>query len=94
MPTLTQTNLILDLTDRYGVYLDTLSRQQKLFIISCLSEHLRTQSPLEDLFDALDPNALIPNHLTDALSRSIELCPTRKVLETMLYSVMAVLSEG
>jgi hypothetical protein len=93
MQTIVYPNLILDLTERYGVYLDTLSREQKLFIISCLSEHLRTQSPLEDLFDTLDPNARIPNHLTDALSRSIELCPTRKVLETLLYSIMAVLSE-
>lgn len=93
MQTIATRNPILELTERYGVYLDTLSREQKLFIISCLSEHLRTQSPLEDLYDTLDPNARIPQHLTDTLSRSVELCSTRKVLETLLYSLMAVLAE-
>lgn len=78
--------------DRYGSQMERLSHQHKLFVVAVLSQRLGLNCLVEDAIDSLDPDALIPEHLCDAL-RQLEPCPRRKLIELMLYCTMTLLSD-
>jgi hypothetical protein len=99
MPTMSQPlaywvqNAALDtLTTNFGSRLQCLPHDHKVFMLKCLVHQYSAAKPMSDLIDQLDPDALIPERVCDAIV-SLDGLPSSEVLNLMEAIVPQLESE-
>lgn len=88
-----QTSPIDALTASFGSRLQYLPHEHKAFLLKCLSHQYCNSSPMSDLIDELDPDALIPKRVCDAII-SLDGLGSSELLNLMEAIVAQLRSEG
>lgn len=66
-----QNSAIDALTAQFGSCLQYLPRLHKVFMLKCIVHQYSDGTPMSDLIESLDPDALIPERVCDAMSPSM-----------------------
>jgi len=94
MQTLNRATSPIDrLVEDFGASLQHLCDRHKRFMLAALSYQLFSSNAMSDVIDQLDPDALIPDLVTDAIE-SLDGLPEVELLNLMEAIVSQLRSEG